>query len=191
MPKNRSQNKNRAKNDQFWTKDFSDPLWKVWGMGCNGKDQDFKSFQREAASPVTWEILRGEALYFNWIVLCGSTYRHILQLTTCFSILSWKRRKMQLVHGWIKWTLLSRICSQRFAPSYAPSELWTLASFFCQECISEDSQKNLLSLTRISVVIVKIAKVVLGIRELGHLLSICALDLGVGANVIIHTFTRR
>ena len=56
---------------------------------------------------------------------------------------------------------------------------------------SEDSQKNLLSLTRISVVIVKIAKVVLVIRELGHLLSICALDLGVGANVIIHTFTRR
>ena len=34
--------------------------------------QDFKSFQREAASPVRWEILRREALYFNCTVLCGT-----------------------------------------------------------------------------------------------------------------------
>ena len=50
--------------------------------------QDFKSFQREAASLVSWEILRGEALYIKWAVLCGSTYRRLLQPTTCVSILS-------------------------------------------------------------------------------------------------------
>ena len=36
-------------------------------------------------------------------------------------------------------------------------------------------------------------EIVLGVpkSELSHLLSICALDPGVGANVIIHTFTCR